>query len=459
MAMAQIWRTSTSNAISLNKAIDQCVESLLSLNLKPTSILVGVAGYSNKKELFQIPENLQKLLSPHTIPLTGAIVSDLLIPVNSESRLNETCTFQRSAGLSISITTQSTPLSFFMPTESLQKEFKSVGRWPETGFQKQRGVRKSEQEWFEMSGFTSVSKGSKFGVDEFPEALRKLVKDKKENLFITFSDNESRSFHEGLDLHFEKSTKIGLIGTRTPFLTGTPYCLYHNNESHQSGVVGLAFPNDPASSNYSTTLSHPGLVILGSPLIITKCRGNVILGLDGSNAMRHLLKSINLRHKPDYVYGYDTIATSNVKNISPDKQMYARLFINGDQDMELCRVIGGNPMNGTLAIETNVDLAEGMKIQFAYHTEEFHHTSIPPKSRIEIGNARTDAVFAVTHPDAVPSALKPEDNQLNSSDISNSVALASDSGVVCGDSGKRSVVTDVPFTVATSYERPLNSAA
>ncbi|KAJ3299300.1 hypothetical protein HK104_009419 [Borealophlyctis nickersoniae] len=100
----------------------------------------------------------------------------------------------------------------------------------------------------------------------------------------------------------------------------------------------------------SAKVDHPSLVPLGDTLRITSCRGNIILGLDGSNAAKELLKRVSL--------------IQNDNSGGNDGVLYLRVMNAGGS--AVYRITGGDPSKGTLAIDSVKDLREGMQVEFQY---------------------------------------------------------------------------------------------
>ncbi|CAG8643263.1 8848_t:CDS:2 [Paraglomus occultum] len=104
--------------------------------------------------------------------------------------------------------------------------------------------------------------------------------------FFMFSDMEPHLLLRSLDHHFPAYKKLGIIGTSTPFTTARPVTLFYNEHVLSQGVVGFSLtPN----SIGDIALQHDSLSSLGNVMKITKCRGNIILELDGLNATQLLL--------------------------------------------------------------------------------------------------------------------------------------------------------------------------
>ena len=73
---------------------------------------------------------------------------------------------------------------------------------------------------------------------------------------------------QSLDHHFPQSTKIGVIGASTPFVTGQPFALFCQQEMLSAGMVGFAAYDDHLGQDIS--IEHPSLETLGEPMTITR---------------------------------------------------------------------------------------------------------------------------------------------------------------------------------------------
>lgn len=72
--------------------------------------------------------------------------------------------------------------------------------------------------------------------------------------------------------------QLGLLASSTPFVTGRPFTLIHNDHIHSDGAVGFALSSP--SSRSQPRLSLDGWTPVGLPSIVSKAQGNIILELD-----------------------------------------------------------------------------------------------------------------------------------------------------------------------------------
>lgn len=62
--------------------------------------------------------------------------------------------------------------------------------------------------------------------------------------------------------------KLGLVATLTPFVTGRPVTLFHNDSVHSEGAVGLCLSSATRATHYS---DFPGLEAITQPMTVTEC--------------------------------------------------------------------------------------------------------------------------------------------------------------------------------------------
>ncbi|KAJ1551268.1 hypothetical protein HK096_002063 [Nowakowskiella sp. JEL0078] len=425
-------KTVVSSSQSLKRAINLCCEKIEGYGYDISdhaALIVTVSGTYERNEIITLPRDLRKIFKD--IPLVGSVAE-----VFVRKSANE---YQRSSGLSVSLVhTFEKPIEYYVPGNSLRSQNKSVGRWPK--YDNRENSENGKR--FDLAKFNSVSRAGNVDLDVIPEPLRNQQTRDELSVMLSFSDNEPHELLQAFNWYIPNASKIGLVGTRTPFVTGTPYTIFHNDDAYPSGFSGLAFKSKLSNKSIVSS-GYPGLATLGNPLAITKCRGNIVLELENSNAMRHLLRSINLRHRPDSVHGVDSLMASNLKNISPDKQMYAKL--TGSGTSKIYRVIGGDPTKGTIAIETTDDLMPGMKIEFGYHTADHHAESLSQNFVLRLSEevANSTVLFTVVHPDSAPTKLGCE------TVIENDIFIAgSEAGVIFGQTESEVTYADIPFMIA-----------
>lgn len=81
------------------------------------------------------------------------------------------------------------------------------------------------------------------------------------------SDHEPYQLIETLDHHLPQTTKCGLIGSSTPFITGTPYTLFYNGKTLSGGTIGFVSSSTP---KLQPEIQHHALEVIGRQMTITR---------------------------------------------------------------------------------------------------------------------------------------------------------------------------------------------
>ncbi|KAI0832598.1 hypothetical protein BC628DRAFT_1499376 [Trametes gibbosa] len=184
-----------------------------------------------------------------------------------------------------------------------------------------------------------------------PQELEQLQADAVHTV-LYFSDSAPEGLSSSLS-KFGSANKLGLIGASTPFVTGRPYTLLHNDRIHSDGAVGLCLtsPSRPATYN-----AFPGLEPLTRPMIVTSSEGNMVHALDNSNPSGLLLHAI--KNHPSFA-GRD-------QGLSPELRLYVGTLKQKDGAHEihqLCHIMSGDPSRGSIALDTDAAPAEGSLVQ------------------------------------------------------------------------------------------------
>ncbi|KND01534.1 uncharacterized protein SPPG_03333 [Spizellomyces punctatus DAOM BR117] len=397
-----LWTTTTSTSSSLSKAVASCLTAQQSAYPFPTvpsplCVVLATPHYPGD-QLLQLPRIISSSLHPTT--LMGTIVDSI----------------SGKPGLSIALLHPETKCVGFTVDEQDVRRVKSkaVGRWPEFG----RKV--SEADGFDVKDFWSVSTGGGKGL--LPDALERLKgEQEKVNMLLTFSDREPHHLLQSLDEYFPSTSKIGLVGSMTPFITGHPHTLFFNDRVLDGGVVGAALIA-PALKPTSS-VEYKGLQVLGEELVITSCRGNIILSLDGSNAAKELLSCMKGREMS--------------AGVDSDQQLF--LKVSQGDDSTVYRITGGDPSKGTLAIDTVKDLCLGMRVQFMQRI-----------GRAEVHSPASGPIVQFVVSD-VSAPLSPPSTPETDATISSILCAGSEGGFVVGNgkgAGRSAVqgtlVCDVP---------------
>lgn len=147
---------------------------------------------------------------------------------------------------------------------------------------------------------------------------------------------------------FPFATKIGLIASSTPFLTGRPHTLFYGKSVHSSGAVGLCVMSPVQPSAH---LLFPNLEPLTKPMFITESEGNLIQSLDNLNPSRLLLSAIHQQNTKTKSAG--NLPHSDI--ITKDDHFYMAVLRGTPerhQLRQLYHITSGDPSRGTLAVES-----------------------------------------------------------------------------------------------------------
>ncbi|KAJ2760690.1 hypothetical protein H4S06_001598 [Coemansia sp. BCRC 34490] len=197
------------------------------------------------------------------------------------------------------------------------------------------------------------------------------------DLVLFAADRDSRQALDLLDAQFPQATKIGIVGSRTPFLNGREYTLLASNNSssscvHDSGMVGLAFARTKEEYTACRTpkkgpeVLHSSLVPISDALRIVRCKGNVVLELENGDAARSLIASVRRQRMefPEKAGEKDTRLFAKITAPSCVSDGAATNTLESAAAAAVFEVTGGDPAKGGLALDTLRDLSPGQFIQF-----------------------------------------------------------------------------------------------
>ncbi|KAF9093556.1 hypothetical protein BGX23_003210 [Mortierella sp. AD031] len=181
---------------------------------------------------------------------------------------------------------------------------------------------------------------------------------------LMISDLEVHQFLEALDTANPEASKVGLMASSTPFITGRPVTMFYDGQLVQDGVLGVSILKQSAASKgegkdggQSTSVTYPSMSPLGPAMQITRCRGNIILELDESNATRLLLdrlQATTLTKDKEYF-----LATGE-----PTSGPHAQVDMS---KATVYKITGGDPSKGNMAVDTVHDLQISQWVQFIHH--------------------------------------------------------------------------------------------
>ncbi|KAG0048322.1 hypothetical protein BGZ83_006695 [Gryganskiella cystojenkinii] len=359
-----LYTAATCSHPDLKTALSRCFPSTSSTKLAPGSVTVILASRSYPgSDLLDLPSKVPSHIADSSRVL-GAVVDR--VPTKS------------GHGISTLILSPSDELTSCAPfylsgTESRRKRLKekSVGRWARSQDIEERSLDTADA-W---NVFKSISIGrNQVQVPDAASAARNAENRDQDVLMI--SDLEVHQFLEALDTANPGASKIGLIASSTPFITGRPVTMFYDGKWVQDGVVGVAITKtkdvQASKEKHTASIEYPSLATLGPAMKITRCRGNIILELDESNATRLLLdrlKATPLTKDKEYFLATGTPATT----------------ADSDKDVQLdmskatvYKITGGDPSKGNMAVDTVHDLAVGQWVQFIHHDKVQDHGHFDP---------------------------------------------------------------------------------
>ncbi|KAF9359415.1 hypothetical protein BGX34_008357 [Mortierella sp. NVP85] len=185
------------------------------------------------------------------------------------------------------------------------------------------------------------------------------------------SDLEVHQFLEALDVANPEASKFGLLASSTPFVTGKPVTMFYDGDVVQDGVLGVSLVVEkdqkkrPPTTATTTTVEYPTLAPLGPAMQVTRCRGNIILELDESNATRLLLdrlQATTLTKDKEYFLATGEPVQENNQDVNVDMSQ-ATVY----------KITGGDPSKGNMAVDTVHDLNVGQWVQFLHHDRNLSH--------------------------------------------------------------------------------------
>jgi hypothetical protein len=159
------------------------------------------------------------------------------------------------------------------------------------------------------------------------------------------------------------NVQVGLHAAPTPFITGLPATLFHNDAVLSSGAVGLelALPRPPALSTsfpHLTSITPPATVTRYAPVFHTphpahanahphSAEGNLVHALDGASPAKLLLAAT--QRMPD----------------APGKDAAFFLGVLGADGRvaALHHVVSGDPGRGTMALAADRAPRAGARVQ------------------------------------------------------------------------------------------------
>ncbi|KAF9063282.1 hypothetical protein BDP27DRAFT_1299738 [Rhodocollybia butyracea] len=237
-----------------------------------------------------------------------------------------------------------------------------------------------------------------------------------ESSVLYFSDLSPEGLSSSIPEAFPRANQLGLLASSTPFVTGRPVTLFHNQEIYDTGAVGVAFENSKPMGFALPRDVEP----LGEALSVTDSEGNLINTLNSSNPTQLLLSCIRAA-------GIDAASyeTEFLLGVLPR---------TGSLSYQLHAITAGDPSRGTLSLNAQTMApVVGSRVQF-YHRIRKPETS----SLLSPGSSMSFTVVSPEHSSSERSELV----------LENRFVAASDNGFVLGRTGETPWSCIVPGCVS-----------
>ncbi|KAJ8329675.1 hypothetical protein O5D80_002237 [Batrachochytrium dendrobatidis] len=346
LPLRNLWTTTTftgPNSLKESTITDFCCNRI-GAGKSPALAILLVNPHVPASQIEILPRLVMNALNPDS--LIGAVVDAVSLPTNGPA-------FSLTLLTNESLQGADKPLvhAFAVPADLARKQrHRAVGRWPSA-----LGSPLHSAPNLSILGFESISQ--RVTLDPSSILPDHLIQQRSipSNLLL-FTDDEPLDLMQSLNTLYPNATQLGLIGSRTPFLTGRPFTLFMNDQVLSGGAVGVSF--SPSNRNKSDTtpsesalsrmeLLYKNYTPISSPMVISRCRGNIILELNERNATRELLLKLQ---------------ESNTSK-TLDYKIYVRVKDPQSNAVGIYLLSGGDLAKGTLAVDTVHDLKKGMQIE------------------------------------------------------------------------------------------------
>jgi len=171
---------------------------------------------------------------------------------------------------------------------------------------------------------------------------------------IYLSDRAPEGLANSLSV-FKKATKLGLIASSTPFITGRPVTLFYNHNIYQSGAVGIALKRRRSKSRTIARTEFTGNIPLSPPMTVTQCEGNMINTLDNSNPTKLLLAAI---HKS----GMDLVTSGSFK----ESEQFSLATLRNGNFSQMHKITAGDPSRGNISLDSEHAPSVNTQVQFCH---------------------------------------------------------------------------------------------
>ncbi|KAF9277404.1 hypothetical protein BGZ68_009320 [Mortierella alpina] len=365
-----LWTAATCSHPDLATALSRCLpESTPSAPPTKDSVTIVLASRSYPgSDLLTLPEKIPEHVSKSSFIL-GAVVDR--VPTKSGHGVSTlTLTPAHASTPSADRLIQCRPF-YLSGADSRRKRLKekSVGKWARSQDIEERSLDTADA-W---SSFKSISIGQ--NQVQVPAAILSPQSEggaeHQEQDVLMISDLEVHQFLEALDVASPTASKVGLMASSTPFITGRPVTMFYDGKLVQDGVLGVSLVKKAGSHKHiegatRTSVEYPSMAPLGPAMQITRCRGNIILELDESNATRLLLdrlQATTLTKDKEFF-----LATGEPTTADQDEDSNVDM-----SNATVYRITGGDPSKGNMAVDTVHDLKVGQWVQFIHHDKVQEH--------------------------------------------------------------------------------------
>ncbi|KAF9982976.1 hypothetical protein BGZ75_005556 [Mortierella antarctica] len=379
-----LWTAATCSHPDLATALSRCLpESAPSASQTKDSVTIVLASRSYPgSDLLTLPEKIPEHVSKSNFVL-GAVVDR--VPTKSGHGVSTlTLTPDATSASSTECLMEFHPF-YLSGADSRRKRLKekSVGKWARSQDIEERSLDTADA-W---SSFKSISIGqNQVQVPAAILAQSEGSSEKQEQDVLMISDLEVHQFLEALDATIPAASKVGLMASSTPFITGRPVTMFYDGKLVQDGVLGVSLVKKAGrykeiKGESRTLVEYPSMAPLGPAMQITRCRGNIILELDESNATRLLLdrlQATTLTKDKEYF-----LATGEPTAADQDEDSNVDM-----SNATVYRITGGDPSKGNMAVDTVHDLKVGQWVQFIHHDKVQEHGHIATPARAHQGALR-----------------------------------------------------------------------
>jgi hypothetical protein len=170
-------------------------------------------------------------------------------------------------GPCISLTTIDQGIPFVIPDGVFQSRDKPVGRWASM----HKDINRMRS-----GGFDGAQDLIRPSLELLSSRWLPNITDQAQTFVFLSEKSSLHEFCQLLDAVYPNSSKIGLQTSPMIFNTGQPSCLFGNSEILSGGVVGIALP-----TRNKVMMEFSDLIPFSKNLIISECKGNVLLNWEG----------------------------------------------------------------------------------------------------------------------------------------------------------------------------------